>query len=161
MDSIKLNVDSSLKWEHSQELRKISPSEKDVIARKCERYTIFRKMYLFSGNRNSFISSDSRIEEECFQRIHKTFHAELIRSQARFPAGSKVISPLKYPERLRGPSAFHSVGTGGSCSGNEWKRRGVKLTTNPNLYNLFYYTALILKIGIYFQDLLANIVPGP
>jgi hypothetical protein len=24
------------------------------------------------------LSTDSRIEEECFQRIHKTFHAELI-----------------------------------------------------------------------------------
>jgi len=78
MDYIKLDADSPLKWEHSPKLRKISPSKKDVITRKCQRYMTFRGMYLFSGNRNSFVSSDSRVEEECFQRIHKTFHAELL-----------------------------------------------------------------------------------
>jgi hypothetical protein len=78
MDCIKLYVDSPLKWENPPKLRKTTPSEKDVFTRKCQRYMTFRGMYLFSGNRNSFISSDRRIEEECFLRIPKTFHAELI-----------------------------------------------------------------------------------
>jgi hypothetical protein len=59
------------------------------------------------------------------------------------------------------PLSLPFSGHRGSCSGNEWKRRGVILTTNPNLYNIFHYAALIKKIDIYFQDLLANIIPGP
>jgi len=147
-DCIKLDVDSPLKLEHSPKLQKTRPSKND-ITRKCQRYMAFRGMCLFSENRNSFVSLDSRMEEERFQSIHKTFHTEFIWPQARFPAESKVISSLKYPERLWGPSAFYLVGTGGSCSGNGLKGRGVNLTTNPNLYNLFYYTALISKIDMF------------
>jgi hypothetical protein len=88
---------------------------------------------------NSFVSSDSRIDEERFQSTNKTFHVELIWSEA---PGPKDYFFSKITRTALRPISFYSVGTGGSYSGNGLNGRGVNLTTNPNLYIFLYNTYL-------------------